>query len=57
MFSGIETFIYSIYSIYSMANDITTIQLTKRTRDELAKLGNKDETFEDIIISLMKKAK
>lgn len=32
---------------------ITTMQISRQTRDELAKLGSKDETFEDIIKRLV----
>jgi len=32
---------------------ITTMQISKQLRDELAKLGTKDETFEDIIKKLL----
>ena len=34
-------------------DDVTTIKVSKRTRDELAKLGNKNETYEDIIKKLI----
>jgi hypothetical protein len=33
--------------------DITTVKLRKATRDRLAKLGNKTETFDDIISRLI----
>ncbi len=32
---------------------VTTIQVTTETRDRLAKLGNKDDSFEDIIKRLL----
>lgn len=35
------------------ANNATTIKVSKQTRDELAKLGNKNETYEDIIKKLI----
>ena len=35
------------------ANNVTTIKVSKRTRDELARLGNKNETYEDIIKKLI----
>lgn len=35
--------------------NITTIQISKELRDELAKLGSKDDTFEIIIRKLLKK--
>ena len=34
---------------------ITCVQLSKETRDKLAKLGTKDDTFEGIILNLMNK--
>ena len=34
-------------------NNVTTIKVSKRTRDELARLGNKNETYEDIIKRLI----
>ena len=34
--------------------NITTIQISKELRDELAKHGSKDDTFEDIIRKLLK---
>lgn len=40
-----------------MAEGITTIKLKKTTRDKLAKLGSKLETFDDIILRLIGKAK
>jgi len=33
---------------------ITTVKLSKKTRDKLAKLGNKKETYEDIVERLIK---
>ena len=33
----------------------TTIKLDKKTRDKLALLGSKDDTFEDIILMLLEK--
>ena len=32
----------------------TTIQLSKTTRDALAELGGKDDSFEDILIKLIR---
>jgi len=37
--------------------EITTIQLSKETRDQLKELGKKGETYDDIIRRLMEKAK
>ena len=34
--------------------ETTTILVSKKTRAELAKLGNKDDTFETIICELIK---
>lgn len=38
----------------SKKDEITCIQLSKKTRDELANMGGKTDTFEDIIKGLMK---
>jgi len=35
-------------------DEITCVQLTKDTKNKLAKLGNKADTFESIILGLMK---
>lgn len=37
-----------------MVDKRTTIQLSKTTRDRLASLGSKDDSFEDIIKRLIK---
>jgi len=37
--------------------DITTIQITKQTRDELKKHGIKGETYDEIIKKLLELAK
>ena len=37
-------------------NTPTTIAIEKRTRDILAKIGDKDSTFDSIICQLLKKA-
>ncbi len=34
-------------------DEITCIQLSKETRDKLAELGKKKDTFESIIVNLM----
>ena len=34
-------------------DEITCVQLTKVTRDKLASLGSKKDTFEDIIVNLI----
>jgi len=36
---------------------ITTIQLSADTREKMKELGKKGETYEDIILRLMKQAK
>ena len=33
--------------------EITTVKVTKRTREKLAELGKKNETYEDIIEKLI----
>lgn len=35
--------------------DITTIQITKETREKLKKIGRKGETYNDIILRLLEK--
>jgi len=35
--------------------DITTIQISFETKKKLEKMGKKGETFEDIILKLLKK--
>jgi predicted CopG family antitoxin len=37
--------------------EITTIQISKETREKLADIGKKGETYDDIIKKLIKKAK
>jgi len=39
-----------------MSDTTTSVQISKRLRDELAKLGSKDDTFETIIQRLVKGA-
>ena len=34
-------------------DEITCVQLSKQTRDKLAELGNKKDTYEKIILGLM----
>ena len=36
---------------------ITTIQITQQTRDKLKDLGKKGETYEDVIVRLLKETK
>ena len=38
-------------------NPVTTIQLTPPTRDKLKDLGKKGETYEEIILRLIKQGK
>jgi len=33
--------------------EVTTVKVTKRTRDRLAELGNKKETYDDVINRLI----
>ena len=40
----------------SMAKEITTIQISKETRDKLKELGKKGETYDEIIKRLLKLA-
>lgn len=37
--------------------ELTTIQLSKETRDELKNLGKKGETYDEIVKKLLKSAK
>ncbi len=37
-----------------MDNEITTIKLTKKTVQKLAELGKKGDTYEDIILELLR---
>jgi len=48
----IYTYEYQVYSKIVM-NDVTTIKVTKKTKDRLAELGKKNETYEDIIEMLV----
>ena len=36
---------------------ITTIQITQQTRDKLKDFGKKGETYEDVIVRLLKELK
>ena len=38
----------------STKDEVTCIQLSKKTRNELASMGSKTDTFEDIVRGLMK---
>jgi len=38
-------------------NNITTIQISKQTREQLKELGKMGETYDDVINRLVKKAK
>lgn len=40
-----------------MSEEDTTIRVSKKLRNELAKLGNKDDDFEDILWRLIKRSK
>jgi len=39
------------------AKGVTTIQLSPKTRDKLKELGKKGETYEEIILRLIKQSK
>ncbi|MFH1588191.1 MAG: hypothetical protein ABIA76_02545 [Candidatus Diapherotrites archaeon] len=39
----------------AFSKEVTTIQLSPQTRDKLKDLGKKGETYEEIILKLMKK--
>lgn len=38
-------------------SDVTTIQLSKDTRDQLKEIGKKGETYDEIILKLIQKNK
>ncbi len=40
-----------------MANDLTTIQISKMTRDRLKKLGTKGETYDQVLMRLIEVAR
>lgn len=53
-----NTYIHNVYSfivVYmkNTENDVTVIRVRKETRDRLAELGKKKETYDDIICRLM----
>ena len=48
----IYTHDYQVYSKIFM-DEVTTVKVTKRTREKLAELGKKNETYEDIIERLI----
>lgn len=48
--------ISAIMIMMSKREGKTTIQITKETADKLATLGKKGESYEDIILKLLKKA-
>jgi hypothetical protein len=57
-FNSINLNITSILVIFGMSNifikkDTTSIRVTDETRDKLAELGGKDDTFEEIIQRLI----
>lgn len=39
---------YNSYTGYTMA-DMTTIRISKETRDDIATFGTKDDTYDDIV--------
>ena len=48
----IYTYEYQVYSKILMS-EVTTVKVTRKTRDMLAELGKKTETYEDIIQRLI----
>ncbi len=52
----------SIVTIANLKNhntkrdEITCVQLSRKTRDELARMGHKSDTFEDVIRTLIEKS-
>jgi hypothetical protein len=40
-----------------MANDLTTIQISKVTRDQLRQLGTKGETYDQLVLRLIEMAR
>ena len=48
----IYTHDYQVYSKIFM-DEVTTVKVTKRTREKLAELGKKNETYEEIIERLI----
>ncbi len=40
-----------------MARDLTTIQISKVTRDQLRKLGRKGETYDQVLLRLIEIAR
>lgn len=40
-----------------MAGDLTTIQISKMTRDELRQLGRKGETYDQVLFRLIEMAR
>ena len=53
----IEKFIYTSIETIDMkkGRKLTSIQISEETKIKLAKLGQKGDSYEDIIIKLMKK--
>lgn len=45
---------YMKNNMKNMENDVTVIRVRKGTRDRLAELGKKKETYDDIVCRLMK---
>jgi len=53
MFFRIENDLNSVYEVYFMGSS-TTIKLRKDTKKELARIGTKEETYEDIVNRLIR---
>lgn len=49
--------LFPLYSTMPYRKGVTTIQLTPSTRDKLKDLGKKGESYEQIILKLLKAAK
>ena len=42
-----------VYNDYMAAEEVTTIQIKKSTRDKLLEAGRKDETYDDLLLRLI----
>ena len=54
---GVSIIYYSYYSSYSDYMETTTIQVDNKVRDLLRSFGRKGETYNDIILKLIKRAR
>jgi len=46
-------FTHDIYRGNALVNKITTLRVSRQTRDQLAEIGSKDESFDQIIRRLV----